>query len=77
MNTFLESGKTCSTEERYIEFAATLDECKSAAVENGYSYIYFQDISVRSTEWCHIYTSCTNTRDPSKGGTNYEYVGKF
>ena len=77
VNTFLESGKTCSTEERYTEFAATLDECKAEAVEHGYSYIYFQDISVRSVEWCHVYESCTNTRVPTKGGTNYEYVGKF
>ena len=77
MNTVLESGETCSTQERYREFATTLDGCKSTAIENGYSYIYFQDRSVRSAEWCHIYRSCKNTRDASLGGTNYEYAGKF
>ena len=76
MNTFLESGETCSVAERYTKFVATLDECKLEAVENGYSYIFFQDISVMSDEWCHIYISCTETRVPVKGGTNYEYVGK-
>ena len=70
-----ESGPTCSEAERYTEFSTSLDNCKAVAISLGYRYIFFQDLSVRPQGVrCHIYISCTNTRTPNTGGTNYEYV---
>ena len=67
------SGTTCSSAERiaggYI--AATLEECKAEAIEQGCRYIYFQDLS--KGQYCHIYESCENTRSPADEGTNYDY----
>ena len=74
-NTFLDSGKTCSTGERVYNDEATLDECKAEAIELEGSYIYWQSNADRNNNGalCHIYTSCDTTRTPAMEGTNYEY----
>ena len=76
--TFATAGDTCSTDERVYEGALDLAACKTKAEEYGNAnFIYFQSATDRPAGiWCHIYTSCENTRASSLPGTNY-YYGKF
>ena len=71
--TFATAGETCSTDERVYEGALDLAACKTKAEEYGNAnFIYFQSATDRPNGiWCHIYTSCENTRVPGLPGTNY------
>ena len=80
---FETAGATCSTDERiYQGNCLGLEECKEEAKEQrkdhpNANFIYFQSADNRVGQntpgaWCHIYTSCEQTRVPSIAGTNYE-----
>ena len=60
--------------------ATNADKCQEKAEEYGKKYIYWQSQEARAnvlgetagTDWCHIYSSCAETRTTGIVGTNYE-----